>query len=223
MLRCSKQPTGNRKLVSTRSARMFATYREVGPTCPRSCPLIDACYAKQGRVNLHQRGASSLDDGSIYRDWVRTLPQDAMVRLHVSGDIMRPDGSDTPDGPYLDAMAEAAEERPDVVAYGYTHAWRDVPSSINRPNLVINASCDTAEDIEDARAAGWDVVTVVPSTVQWRRRGDVVVCPQQTSGIPCDKCRLCMRPNRRLVVAFKAHGVKRSTLDARLDAGEPSD
>lgn len=214
-------PSTNRKLSGTRGAKIFATYREVGATCPASCPLLNAgCYAQGGHTALHaRRGSYDARDGARFVEWVASLPVGAIVRLHVSGDVMMPgdDGATIVDGAYLDALCQGARARPDVKVYGYTHAWREIDrDAVNMPaNLTLNASCDTPADVADARAAGWQTTTVVPSDTSWRRNGDTVVCPEQTSGIPCAECKLCMRA-RPVTVAFRAHGSGTRKVDRRL-------
>lgn len=214
-------PTTNAKLVGTSGAKMFATYREVGATCPASCPLLGAgCYAQGGNVAMHaRRGSYDATDGARFVAWVADLPHGAVVRLHVSGDVMMPgdDGATVVDAAYLDDVIRAAGARPDVTMYGYTHAWRDIDRArfAMPANLTINASCDTPDDVADARAAGWMTTTVVPSDTTARRTGDTVVCPEQTSGIPCVECKLCMRA-RPVTVAFRAHGSGTRKVDRRL-------
>ena len=217
-LRVTKTPSTNSKLVGDRKGIPFyASYRAVGPTCPSSCPLLDnGCYAQGGRVAMQQRDRYGLDDGTVHREACRSLPQGAIVRLHVSGDVML---NDELDEPYLLDLILAANERPDITFYGYTHAWRviDRDRFPFPANLVINASCESFEDAEEAKGLGWDVTVVVPSTTAWRRQELTVICPEQSSGISCYDCRLCMKPGRRLDVAFKAHGSVRR-VDALLAA-----
>jgi len=223
-VRVSKQPSANRKLVSGKGRPFYATYRAVGYTCPSTCPLLNnGCYAQSGPVALHQRDRYSTADGAAYRDQVQAyVPDGAVVRLHVAGDIMAPagpDGSSKVDHEYLQAIVDVARERPNVTFYGYTHAWRLVDRTRYGTwpaNLVINASADTAADVADARAAGWPVTTVVASDTPWRRDGDTVVCPAQTSGLACDTCMLCGKGDRALNVAFKAHGTGRRKVDGRV-------
>jgi hypothetical protein len=211
-LRFTMNPSRNEKLVGNRTdVSFYATYRAVGYTCPTTCTLLNAgCYAQGGNVALQMRGRYGMDDGAIHHAAVMALPRGAFVRLHVSGDVMLPadgNGSDTVDTAYLSAIVNAAHARPDVTFYGYTHAWRmvDRAAFVWPVNLTLNASCDTSEDVRAARAAGWQTTTVVASDTSYRRSGDTVVCPNQTVGLSCYDCKLCMR-SRPMTVAFKAHG-----------------
>ena len=222
-LRVTLKPTMNDKLVGgRRDLSFYATYRAVGWSCPVSCALLNAgCYAQSGPVALQQRGRVGSDDGSIYRDAVLALPVGAIVRLHVSGDVMLPVsefGSMVVDVAYLDAIVAVAHERPDITFYGYTHAWRLIDRSryVWPSNLTLNASADTVADAREAVALGWPTTTVVASDTAWRRDGDLVVCPNQTVGLSCAQCMLCAKPERKLTVAFKAHGTGKRRVDARV-------
>jgi hypothetical protein len=227
----SLKPTENRKLVPEGAFTLwFATYRSVGYTCSSSCGALgNGCYAETGRVSLVQRNREtneidrhSDNDGARYRDWFRKLPDGSTVRLHVSGDVNLPggpDGNNALDLDYLRAIVETARERPTVRVFGYTHSWRlidrtewDFPR-----NLVINASCDTAEDIRDALELGWSIATIVSSETNWKRNGNTVICPNQTVGLTCSECNLCTR-ERNLIVAFRAHGNGSRKLNAKLQA-----
>jgi hypothetical protein len=220
----TKSPTTNVKLVGTKgtSSPWFATYRAVGWTCPSTCPLLGSgCYAQSGPTALQQRERYGANDGKAFKAWILGLPQGAVVRLHVAGDVMvpnGPNGSQTVDVAYLEGLLEGARSRPDVMVYGYTHAWHliDREAFAWPSNLILNASVDDPNDLDRARALGWDTTTVVPSNTAWRRQGNVVVCPNQTVGISCAECKLCLKPNRSLTVAFKAHGQSKRKVDARL-------
>ena len=46
----------------------------------------------------------------------------------------------------------------------------------------------------------------------------VAICPAQVMDTNCDRCRLCARPERKVVVGFLAHGNRKVRLDGRLRA-----
>ena len=187
MLRVTQNPTRNSKLTGD-SMTFYATYREVGVTCPESCPLLNnQCYAQSGNVALHQRGASSANDGEVFLAALDRLPKTAIVRLHVSGDVMLNGELDVP---YLEALIKGAEDNPEMTFYGYTHAWREIDLATFKfpANFVLNASCDDMAQVAEAQALGWQTVTVIPAEAEEKRYGDVVVCPNQSTGLTCDKC-----------------------------------
>jgi len=216
-LRVTLKPTANRKLVgNNKHLPFYATYREVGTSCPTNCSLLNnGCYAQFGNVRLQSIGTYSTEDGKVFLRELKRIPHGAALRLHVSGDVMA-DGDLDVD--YLDAIILGAKERPDVKMYGYTHAWRviDRKRFVFPENLTLSASCEQPEEVKEARAAGWDTVIVLPYDIKGKRFGDVVVCPNQTVGMTCDKCRLCFKPNRSLTVGFKAHGRGRLRVTSHL-------
>lgn len=222
-LRVSQKPSMNAKLVGNRrDVQFYATYREVGTTCPSTCPLLNAgCYAQAGPTALQMRGRVSDSDGDVFLRELARIPHGATLRLHVAGDVLRDgdkNGSDTLDVAYLDALIHGANDRPDVTFYGYTHAWRLIDRSrfAFPDNFVMNASCDSDEDVVEARAAGWDTTTVWSADVSVKRVGDTVVCPNQTVGLSCAECRLCMKAHRPLTVAFLAHGPSKKKVSNRI-------
>jgi len=182
-----------------------ATYRGFDSCGP--CPIARICYAK-GRIEANARRGT--DDLAPLRALAATLPPGGAVRLNVSGDLFAPDGS--LDGAYAAAASTLAADRPDVSAWTYTHGWRVLPAD-PVPGVVVNASCETAEDLEQAAAAGWPTVVVdtggpgslVGRTIAGRR---VVTCPAAVPGSSrdCESCRLCARGSRRSTVAFPTHG-----------------
>jgi hypothetical protein len=193
---------------------VFRTYRPVGLTCPSECPLLgNGCYAQSGPTSLHQRRAVG---GRVsLREAFRQLPHGARVRHLVSGDLFQ---DDRPDLEAVAELREAHQARPDVQGWGYTHGWRRLdPYRLNLDNLTFNASCETEAEVRQALARGWPAVMVVPSDHPKRRAYEgfeAVVCPNQTVGLTCDRCGLCLerdrsRDGRPLVVAFRVHGAQR--------------
>lgn len=208
--------TANLKLVGKlKGLPFFASYREVGRTCPSSCPLLgDGCYAQEGNVAIQQRGRSSSDDGSILIQSLKMMPPSSLVRHHVSGDFMLDGVLDTA---YLAAAIMSAHLRPDIQFYGYTHAWREIDRKEWRfpDNFTLNASVDSLDQIEEAEAAGWPVAVTISEKLPPKGKG-YAVCPNQTHGISCWDCRLCLRQKRKIAVAFYPHGRGRKKIERRL-------
>jgi hypothetical protein len=195
---------------NSKTGPMAATYR-TADTCPGSCPLRDAgCYARGRIFGIPARlGQEATEAYAEVQALASNLRLGAMVRANVSGDVLAEDGR--PDFPYLSALSHVATERPDAAVYGYSHAWRSITPDI-APGVTLNASCESAEEIITATAAGWPTVTtatdaadpIIGSTIAGRK---VIVCPAQTrDGVTCSTCRLCARPARRSTVAFLVHG-----------------
>jgi hypothetical protein len=80
---------------------------------------------------------------------------------------------------------------------GYTHAWRDCDI---RMQHYCMASIETKDDAIQAHALGWRTFRVkLPG---FDVHADEIVCPNETSGVQCVKCRLC----------YGARGVRREFL-----------
>lgn len=194
---------------NSKTGNAAVTYR-TQDSCPTSCPLMGSgCYARGRIFGIPARlGTEAVDGYAAVTDLVEKLPQGALFRANVSGDVL--DDAGEPDRPYIAALSHVATERPDVDVFSYSHAWRTLTPDI-APGVTINASCDSQADIEAAAAAGWPTVvtdtgeadSLIGQTVAGRK---VVQCPAQTRGLTCAECRLCARPERRSTVAFVVHG-----------------
>lgn len=207
-----------------------ATMRQVGSTCPKSCPLLPQrmggltpdhkhkCYAARSNVGYWAaKSPPEANDGQALRRFLNSLPMRHRVRHAVSGDVFGPDGQ--PDEAYIDGMVAGHRERPDLVGWGYSHGWRQLKAERFRVGpggkdggLVLNASCDSLDQIGEARAAGWDTVVVLPEG-ETRKRfvtddgHEVISCVQQTTGgrVGCVACGLCMRRDRAFTIGFRPH------------------
>lgn len=201
--------SSNRKL-----GKMAATYR-TQDSCPRSCPLLDnGCYATGRIFSIPKRFGS--DDYAPLRDLVDTLPENGALRLNVSGDVLLSDGS--PDHDYIDAANFVAERRPDVTIWSYTHAWRTLTPGMFR--FVVNASCETIEDVLEAQALGWQTVIVDDGSITGSKIDDrnVISCPAETRDVTCDDCRACGADTRtRPVISFNIHGATRAKARATIE------
>mgnify|MGYP001613332332 CR=1 FL=1 len=219
--------TSNRKI--TRGRHAYVTMASQA-SCPLSCPLLGAgCYAEAGPQGIHtaRLNKASGTPEAIARaeaEAIASLPDDAQavcLRLHVVGDCVTAEAAST--------VAEAAEAwavRNDATAYGYTHAWRDVPREAWR-SVSILASVETMAEAREAIEAGYAPAIVVAEHTEKRARVvdsvRVIPCPNQTRDVTCDECRLCFNAEalhkRRAVIAFEAHGARarviRDTLKAR--------
>lgn len=167
------------------------------------------CYARGRIFGIPARlGSESDGEYSAIRNLVDTMPQGGIFRANVSGDLL--DETGELDQGYVDALSYVAGERRDTAVFTYSHAWRKISPDV-APGMVVNASCDSPADIEEAVAAGWPTVvtdsggedSIIGQTIAGRK---VVQCPAQTKGLTCEQCRLCARPERAATVAFVVHG-----------------
>lgn len=201
------------KSANAKLGPMAATYRTQA-SCPTSCPLLNnGCYAT-GRI-FHIPKKFGREDVAAVDALADKLPEGAGVRFNVSGDFLDADGQ--PDWAHIEACNSLVDRRPDLAAWSYTHAWRDMDPTWF--TFVVNASCETAEDIADALSCGWQPVVVddgdLTNTFIGGRR--VTQCPNQTHGVTCDECRACGVDTRtRPVIAFAIHGATRAKARATI-------
>lgn len=185
---------------------MAAIYREVGATCPSSCPLLNnGCYAQRGRAAFHaKRGGTKTFS---FAELIESMPTNT-VRLNVTGDFLTPDG--TPDITYLEALKAAAKKNPRVTFYGYTHAWRILADYVKDmpKNVTILASVNSKDEGQEAEALGWRYarVTDKPDLTN----GKEVYCPvdkaKKNKAKPtttCIRCRMCFDDTPQHIVFFK--------------------
>lgn len=209
----------NRKL-----GEASATYLPL-TTCPDTCSHKGkGCYAEHGHVGMHARKKESMRSGGIpiapnewgnleYEDIVLACKRKEDIRplrLHVSGDV-------TNIGNVW--LLSNITWRPKV--WTYTHRHRIVHREAWGKVSVL-ASCDTLEDIEHALDTGYAPASVVSrfeSNAPFRpARSSVwlIPCPNQTKGITCVQCGLCLE-DRKLRqkgygIAFASHGVSKRKL-----------
>lgn len=250
----SVQPaSSNRKLAPQRRVQVgnrvrnepFApycssTYVSISATCPDSCTFKGAgCYAIAGmavqrldrgakRTGMNGTQVADVEAEAIDQMFVRGVPQDGArggrdLRLHVSGDAASATAARL-----LVGAARRWRERGGGLVFTFTHQWRTIPRSAWGPISVL-ASCETPEQVEEARAQGYSPAITVeqhesdrPIEVAGTR---IIPCPNQTRGRTCVECRLCLDADklfeRRAGIAFQIHGNGRDAAIVALDALGP--
>ena len=133
-----KKKSANRKTgpipVSTSSAA----------TCPTSCPLTRACYAKHGPLAIHWRRVSSGDRGKTFGaflDDIRSLPVGQFWRHNEAGDL--PGQGDQLDIKKLEALVDANKGKS---GFTYTHKPHRNRQFIGNPDY--HASTDTPDKVD---------------------------------------------------------------------------
>ena len=196
-------PVSNNKKLGS----MAATYR-TPDTCASDCPLfIDGkpkCYASSGggggSFALAKKFGKSTKEA--FARLLKDTPYKSIVRHLVSGDV---------DDEYIQEANQLHAERKDLRGYGYTHDWRN-RSPLQVQGWVLNASCETPNEVEKAIANGWQAVIESPDgeslageRIAGRR---VVTCPNQVDDrVKCATCKLCSTSNdTRPIVEFILHG-----------------
>jgi len=172
------------------------------------------------------------DRGTPWADFVFTvsqLPAGTFWRHNQAGDL--PGSGNSIDTKALGHLVKANEGKR---GFTYTHkpligngnqetANRAAVRFSNGHGFTINLSANTlshADTLSDLDAG--PVVVVLPSGFGVRGKTpagrDVVLCPaQKVDGMTCNKCRLCAKSDRSVIIGFKAHGAGAKVVQAIAD------
>lgn len=225
------EESGNKKLSNT--GNVCATYVSISNTCPASCALKDkGCYAQLGYVGYHLRriekqlgNLPKLEIAKREAKAIRScfnggpVPDNRPCRLHVSGDTTIIAGAKVIGRAVVDYKARGGGE-----VWTYTHAWKTVPRSAWGPSVSILASVDSLTEVPQARKQGYAPAIVVPlhtsDKAQNIKGTTFVPCPQQTRGVACTTCKLCLNADalyaRKAGIAFAAHGARKDVIKRKL-------
>ena len=109
---------------------------------------------------------------------------------------------------------------------GYTR----VPRAAWGSDISVLASCETPDHVTAAARRGYAAALVVPyfsreSAYRLAEKVRLLPCPQQTRGVTCAECRLCLDDDRllraNLVIGFTPHGVGASRVRLALPTVAP--
>jgi len=212
------------------SGQVAATYVATKGSCPASCELRGTgCYAENGRTGminhrLNKGVKGDMRPEALARAEARAIresfgggaiPQDGArggrdLRLHVSGDART-----VRSVKILVAALMGWFLRGGGAVWSYTHAWMTVPRKFWGKVSILASMTDPAM-AKQARRQGYAPALVVEhheSDKAYKIEGSDVTwipCPQQTRGIACSDCRLCMDSRRlfkmNMGILFAAHG-----------------
>ena len=190
-------------------------------TCPSTCPMLKsgACYGRSGFVNLFFDKTSSGNIRKELNDFIQSLPLNSIIRHNIVGDLCLNNGGINFE--YVNAMSESHLKRIDVRGWNYTHAWRLFENNPFKhiPNLNVIASCETLQDVKEAKTKGFNTAIVVKenSTPKTMPTG-VKICPHSLSKgkITCFKCRLCLKKDYPYTIAFPLHGSRKRNWKAEI-------
>lgn len=190
-------------------------------TCPTSCPFKKSgCYADGGPLALFWGKVDRGDAGVAWDDFVgqiKALPEGQLWRHNQAGDLPS-------DGSRIDHKAVMALVEANKGKRGFTYTHHDVINDdlnhdsvyfANQGGFTVNLSGNNLRHADELASLGIaPVVAVVPedhpehSTSPMGRK--VVVCPEQTGkAASCMTCGLCQKADRKVIVAFRAHGVSK--------------
>lgn len=206
-------------------------------SCPSDCAFLHhGCYAENGfvggmitkRLNrLHDPGLTAFDLALNEATQIDRLPADVDLRLHIVGDSTTIEGTvalaDACDRYVARSHVRASLVDPGRKAkvWTYTHAWRTVPRAA-WGGVAVLASCETPGDIVAAQSAGYATALTLESHPSPKRYDlglmRIMPCPEQTRGVTCVNCRLCMNDEylrtSGTTIAFALHGKKFVALEA---------
>lgn len=135
------------------------------------------------------------------------------LRLHVSGDA-RTDRA-------AKAIAVACEKWHNAGgghAFGYTHSWKKIERNLFG-SISMLASIDAPSEANEAIGRGYAPASIFaefPNGDKAFRMGGVkfIPCPNQTKGITCKECKLCMNDgmlrDQNAGIAFIPHGIQKN-------------
>lgn len=221
-----------RKSGNVKTGPIPVSYTE-RDSCPAHCPLKQdgSCYAEAGfYTRMAWSRAASASDWAALCDNVRALPEGQPWRHNVAGDLPHHNGRID-----VDALVQLTDANNGKRGYTYTHHGLEAGkvSSVtashnvnalrlaNASGFTVNASCDSIEQADRARAMGLPAVVVVESDAPAKSTSPagnpIAVCPAQLSDkVTCATCRLCRTPDRPVIVAFRAHGNRAAKVNARV-------
>lgn len=212
----AKELTEGRKL-----GPVSATYVSQA-SCPSACAFRGAgCYAEHGplamvttkRLNNATHGETPEDLSREEAAAIDGLTGTRPLRLHVVGDCA------TDEAAQIVAAASARyTTRGGGLVWTYTHAWRTV-ERVSWGDVSVLASCETDADVALARDRGYATARTVLAHEGAKRAGGVLPCPEQTRGVQCADCRLCLDDGRlrekAITISFALHGDKAAISRAR--------
>lgn len=197
-------------------------------SCPNSCALKGAgCYAEHGPTAIHWRKVDEkgLEWDEFCDELKRKLRGKSLWRHNVAGDLPTLADGVTVSGRHMGRLAAKAV---DVPGFTYTH-HKLTDSNVNLFSYInedfdftINVSADSLDAADASFALGLPTTVVVPSDWtglrQTNKGNPVVICPASThEGVTCENCRLCAKADRKSIVGFPAHGVRRRVINLRLE------
>jgi hypothetical protein len=199
------------------------------PSCPTTCSLFDECYGKLHFTGMQWRklDKSGLDFVQVM-NLIDALKKRSKLRFNVVGDLAHQNG--TIDAVKLLKLANTVKNRL-IETILYTHHSIDNALNVSALKLAfskglhINISCEDTNKAKQALNYGLNAVIVLPtgSIHKVIKQDDMTIvrCPAEyKDSIQCANCMICAkdRVQKRVVVAFTAHGAKKRALSEKLVA-----
>lgn len=189
-------------------------------TCHVDCGMKDACYAKIGPLNIHWLRVSEQKAGVSWEEFckqIQALPDNQIWRHNQAGDLPG-------DGKRIDVnkLIELVQANKGKRGFTYTHySPKNLNNKLaiklaNEEGFTINLSADNISQVDELVELNiGPVVTVLPlnqsDNLLTPAGNTVIVCPAvKDAYTTCQTCRLCAKANRKVVIGFPVHGVKKN-------------
>lgn len=201
---------------------------QTSSTCPPSCALYgNGCYAEFGPMRYHWGLVP--EKGMTWDEFcgeVARMKGGKLWRYAEMGDL--PGKGDELDVELLAQLVRANKGRR---GFTYTHKPLKGPDDqqvvkwANEEGFTINLSANGMADAD--RLADLDIGPVVvvvpqnhPQTSKTPAGRHVIVCPADGMGLTCKECKMCAVPQRKAIVAFRAHGQFKAEVERRIRRNE---
>lgn len=189
-------------------------------TCPIDCGMREACYAKISPLNIHWIRVSEQKAGVSWEEFckqIQALPDNQIWRHNQAGDLPG-------DGVKIDVnkLLELVQANKGKRGFTYTHYSTKILSNkiaikaANDNGFTINLSADNLSQVDElVKLDIGPVVVVLPldqsDNLLTSGGNSVIVCPATRNAYTtCQTCKLCAKINRKVVIGFPAHGIKKN-------------
>lgn len=201
-LRLLKRAGANKKLGGPlitkgryRGQTLYSLTLEERATCPSSCANWDCCYGDNMPFAHRYPAGPELEAALDLELEALAARGPFTVRLHVLGDFYSV--------AYVERWADWTGRHPELHVFGYTHWPRGTPIG----DAVERWASQYPDRVSLLRSDGTDVRDTLPRAMTVGRVAQAapgtVLCPEQTHGVPCSACGLCM--SGRTAVSFRNH------------------
>ena len=209
-------------------------------TCPPECPLQgEGCYADAGPLALHWRAVTERKRGvdwSTFTRQVAALPPGTLWRHNQAGDLPGA-GSIIDDGDFR-GLVDANEGR-DGFTFSHKPVLgqsriarhnRDLIAHANANGFTVNLSGNNLAHADELADLGIAPVTVILDAPEGVRHSlttpagrKVESCPATYLNTTCADCRLCAKPQRKVIVGFPLHGARVKAASHAIRKAETTD
>ncbi len=191
--------------------------RPTGDSCPPTCPFLgNKCYAEFTETRFVAARKKAIPNMNVSVDKIEdmllfSIRNRKTIRMHERGDFLKTNGQ--LDKRYINnwrfAIARIIKRSLQLTSiWTYTHVYREEIAQLSNCGINVYASVHSAKDVRNASKEGFTLFAWA-STIRKRHNketqmqlpilGKTLICPQQTKGITCDKCKWCKEGKGNIV------------------------